>query len=87
MASAAADHEQMPDGVHVGNAVCQIKGDAGGVQNAAGDGEVQGRLTQAGNQIRGSKGDQPAHGQVDTDTRQPEAVPENNLKHHAREGQ
>ena len=51
MAGAAANHEQVPDRVHVRNAVGQVKRNAGGIDNAAGDGQLQGRFTEVGHQV------------------------------------
>lgn len=87
MAGAAADHKQVPDGVHVGDAVRQVEGDTRGVDNASGDGQVQGGFTQVAHQCRGGKYDQPAHRQIDTHSGQFEAVPEDDLQYHAGDGQ
>ena len=69
--------------MHVGNAVGQIEGDTGGVDNAAGDRQVKGCFTQVGHQVGRGERDQPAHGHIDADPCELEAVLENHLQHHA----
>ena len=49
---AAADDEQVPYRMHVGNAVREVEADAGCIDHATRDGQVEGCLADASYQVR-----------------------------------
>ena len=51
MAGTTANDEQVPHRVHVRDAIGQVKGYTGGIDNAASDGQLQSRLTEVGHQV------------------------------------